>query len=450
MSVYDLGRQSFGKTIVLVEHFRCVPEIIQFSNGLSYNWRIRPLRDASRVILKPHVVSFRVQATRHNRDVNHDEASAIASLIAAAIEKPEYAGKTMGVVTLVGEAQALEIERLLRQRLPVAEFERRRIVCGNAAHFQGDERDVMFLSMVDVPEDGPLPLRQDDRFKQRYNVAASRARDQMWVIHSLDPRLDLKPGDLRRELIEHAEDPFAKLRALQHIEHRAESELERQVLRHLVQLNHRVRPQWQVGHYRIDLVVEGGGKRLAVECDGDRWHPPEKLAEDLERQAILERLGWTFVRVRGTEFFRHPDRALQPVFEMLQRLEIPPEGAPVPTEEAQGESNELLNSLLRRADALRLEWLDGGGTSGDEVSVADGVSSAGIPSEEWSVDEERVLEVLRTAGRPLAKSEILARARIPETGWWAAIGSLRRRGLVVQEGMRRSATYRLVGIDYRS
>lgn len=214
MSVYDLGRQSFGQTIVLVEHFRCVPEIIQFSNGLSYNWRIRPLRDASNVILKPHVVPFRVKTNRYNREVNYDEAWTIASLIATAVEQPEYTGKTFGVITLVGEAQALEIERLLRQRLPVVEFERRRIVCGNAAHFQGDERDVMFLSMVDVPQDGPLPLRQDDRFKQRYNVAASRARDQMWVVYSVDPRLDLKPGDLRRELIEHAEDPSVKLRAL--------------------------------------------------------------------------------------------------------------------------------------------------------------------------------------------------------------------------------------------
>jgi very-short-patch-repair endonuclease len=215
---------------------------------------------------------------------------------------------------------------LLRQRLPVAEFEQRHIVCGNAAHFQGDERDVMFLSMVDVPEDGPLPLRQDDRFKQRYNVAASRARDQMWVVYSLDPRLHLKPGDLRRELVEHAEDPSAKVRALQQAERRVESEFERQVLRHLVQLNYRVRPQWQVGHYRIDLVVEGAGKRLAIECDGDRWHPPDKLGEDLERQAILERLGWTLVRVRGTEFFRDPNRSLDAVFEMLQRLGIPAEG----------------------------------------------------------------------------------------------------------------------------
>jgi very-short-patch-repair endonuclease len=37
--------------------------------------------------------------------------------------------------------------------------------------------------------------------------------------------------------------------------------------------------------------VEGKTKRLAVECDGERWHTPEQLNSDLERQAILERLG---------------------------------------------------------------------------------------------------------------------------------------------------------------
>src|SRR5437899_6298966 len=34
-----LARQSFGGTTCLVEHFRCVPEIIQFSNMISYDWR---------------------------------------------------------------------------------------------------------------------------------------------------------------------------------------------------------------------------------------------------------------------------------------------------------------------------------------------------------------------------------------------------------------------------
>jgi len=450
MSVYDLGRQSFGQTIVLVEHFRCVPDIIQFSNGLSYNWRIRPLRDSSNVILKPHVVPFRVQAGRYRREVNYDEALAIVSLVAAAIEQPEYAKKSVGVITLVGEAQALEIEKLLRQRLPVAEFEQRHIVCGNAAHFQGDERDVMFLSMVDVPEDGPLPLRQDDRFKQRYNVAASRARDQMWVVYSLDPRLHLKPGDLRRELVEHAEDPSAKVRALQQAEERVESEFERQVLRHLVQLNYRVRSQWQVGHYRIDVVVEGAGKRLAIECDGDRWHPPDKLGEDLERQAILERLGWTFVRVRGTEFFRDPNRSLDAVFEMLQRLGIPAEGRDA---EVVGSSSriggEVLERVLRRAERLRSEWAEGvANGGGDEPHQGAAEASQGeLATRSLSPEEERVLEALRIASTSLGKSEILGRARIGGTTWWATIGSLRRRGLIIQEGTRRGATYRLAADD---
>jgi hypothetical protein len=73
------------------------------------------------------------------------------------------------------------------------------------------------------------------------------------------------------------------------------------------------------------MVVEGAGKRLALECDGDRYHPMEKLAEDMERQSILERLGWQFVRIRGSAFYRNPDLAMRPVFDRLGELGIFPE-----------------------------------------------------------------------------------------------------------------------------
>ena len=68
------------------------------------------------------------------------------------------------------------------------------------------------------PEDGQLARRDagpKDIFKKRYNVAASRARDQLWVVHSADPDLHLKSGDLRRRLIEHARDPQVLVRALE-------------------------------------------------------------------------------------------------------------------------------------------------------------------------------------------------------------------------------------------
>jgi very-short-patch-repair endonuclease len=360
-SVYDLARQSFGGTIRLVEHFRCVTDIIQFSNELSYG-DIKPLRDASKIVLKPHTIAYRVEGSSRDGKVNRQEADVIASLAAAALEQPEYHknefGKStsFGVVSLVGEEQALEIDRLLRLRIPPDVYERHRFLCGTSAQFQGDERDVVFLSVVDTPTGSPLRFRDDQMFKQRYNVAASRARDQMWVIHSLNVQTDLRSGDLRRRLIEHALDPSALVRLLEDKEKRTESPFEREVLRKLLAAGYHVTPQWKVGARRIDLVVEGSGRRLAVECDGDRYHPLEKLAEDMERQAVLERLGWIFARIRGSVFFRDPDRAMKPVFEKLRDLEIAPwsESSEKPMHAPAGE---LIERVTRRAEQLRNEWL---------------------------------------------------------------------------------------------
>ena len=191
-------------------------------------------------------------------------------------------------------------------------------------------------------------------YKQRFNVGASRARDQMWVVHSLSHQSDLKSGDLRRRLIEHALDPTALMRALEEKAKRVESEFERLVMRRLLGAGYRVTPQWKVGAYRIDLVVEGNNKRLAIECDGDRYHPIEKLADDMERQAILERLGWRFVRIRGSEFFRNPDQSMKRVFLRLESLEIAPDG--LPSDEAPQPSTEIVERIHRRAQELCKSW----------------------------------------------------------------------------------------------
>jgi len=361
-SVYDLARQSFGGTVRLVEHFRCVSEIIQFSNQLSYEGDIKPLRDASRVVLRPHTVPYRVQGSTRDGKVNRQEAEVIASLATAALEQPEYQKNefgertSFGVVSLVGEEQALEIDRLLRTHITPDLYERHRFLCGTPAQFQGDERDVMFLSVVDTPTGNPLPFRDQQMFKQRYNVAASRARDQMWVVHSLNLQTDLRSGDLRRRLIEHTQDPESLLRLLEDKEKRTESPFERDVLKRLLLAGYRVIPQWKVGSRRIDLVVEGNGHRLAVECDGDRYHPIEKLGEDMERQAILERLGWVFVRIRGSVFFRDPNRAMKPVFEKLHVLEIGPSQENTAPASGTLPEAELRDRVTRRAEQLRNEW----------------------------------------------------------------------------------------------
>lgn len=361
-SVYDLARQSFGETVRLVEHFRCVSEIVQFSNELSYAGDIKPLRDASRVRTRPHVVAHHVAGSSRDGKVNRQEAAVVASLITAALEQPEYqtngSGQpsSFGVVSLVGEEQALEIDRLLRAHLAPDVYERHRLLCGTSAQFQGDERDVVFLSVVDAPSGNVLPFRDQQMFKQRYNVAASRARDQMWVVHSLDAATDLQPGDLRRRLIEHAQAPALFASGPDGPDRQLQSPLERDVAKRLLQAGYHVVPRWKVGSLSIGLVVEGNGKRLAIECEGDRDMPLERLQVDIERQSLLERLGWRFARVRGSVFLREPDRATKAIVDKLQLLEVPVKAASASPVVGSTNLNSLTELVIQRASELREEW----------------------------------------------------------------------------------------------
>lgn len=360
-SIYDFAKTVFGNVIRLVEHFRCAPDIIAFSNTLSYGGEIKPLREETSISLHPNVVSYRVDGVNAEDKTNKVEAETIAALICAAIEQPEFKKKTFGVISLLGgdkDGQAREIETMLRAKLSADVYEQRGILCGSPAHFQGDQRDVMFLSMVDSPSGGPLNLRDGDAnrklFKKRYNVAASRAKDQMWLVHSLNHETDLKPGDIRRRLIEHMLDPKAWQRECDELIAKTESPFEEKVMSRLLERDFKVQPQYQVGAYRIDMVVTGGGKRVGIECDGEQWHGPDKLQEDMERQAILERLGWKFIRIRGSVFFRDADRAMTMVFNRLEELGILPER--VSTVDANIKNSDLVDRVRCRAQELQEEW----------------------------------------------------------------------------------------------
>jgi hypothetical protein len=74
------------------------------------------------------------------------------------------------------------------------------------------------------------------------------------------------------------------------------------------------------------MVVEGMQGRLAVECDGDEWHGPERYEPDMARQRDLERAGWQFARIRGGDFYRNRERSTAPLWAELDRLGIKPGG----------------------------------------------------------------------------------------------------------------------------
>lgn len=80
--------------------------------------------------------------------------------------------------------------------------------------------------------------------------------------------------------------------------------------------------------------------------------------DDMARQAILERLGWKFVRIRGSEFFRNPHSAMQPIFDKLSSLDIPPELSSGDDTTTDSVDDELKQRVIRRAEEIRQSWIE--------------------------------------------------------------------------------------------
>jgi very-short-patch-repair endonuclease len=269
------------------------------------------------------------------RDLNIPEAKAVVTQIVGCHADAAYDGMTFGVVCLQGHDQAAEIERLLLDALDQRAWDERQLRCGSPSDFQGDERDVMFLSMVAAPNVTNAAFTTPP-YERSFNVAMSRARDQVWLFHSV--KMDeLSSQCLRRRLLgffsepsPHADEPdwpVLRLKAASTRRHATppepfESWFELDVALKLWDRGYRVLPQVEAGRYRIDLVLEYDDARLAVECDGDAFHGVDQFQADLSRQRMLERAGWRFVRIPGSRFYADPDREIDGVIRMASEVGI--------------------------------------------------------------------------------------------------------------------------------
>ncbi len=352
-SYFSQAAIRFPNQVSLKEHFRCMPEIIRFSNNYFYHASpLIPLKQFGSDRLEPVLTEYIEDGYKEGttgKVYNKPEAQRLVERIAECCADPVYEGKTFGVITLNGHQQSALIEELLLNEIDAQEYEDRKLMIGTAYAFQGDERDIIFISMVDAPMDGRRCRMVGSAEKQReFNVAASRAKEQMILFHSATLN-DLKMECLQYKLLSHCLNPSVKepafngmsvdrLRELAHSADRMlgnqpdpfDSWFEVDVFLKITNRGYQVFPQYTVNPYdrtyRIDMVVIGMAGMLAVECDGDFWHGPAQYDSDMARQRELERCGWEFFRVRGGAFYRDQDTALDSLWGLLKQREIFPEG----------------------------------------------------------------------------------------------------------------------------
>ncbi len=187
----------------------------------------------------------------------------------------------------------------------------------------------------------------------------------MYLFHSVRSE-DLSTSCLRRRLLDFFENTKPQEIAgieREELERRAaqdnravikppapfETWFEVDVALELVRKGFNVCPQHEVAGKRIDLVVEGGQARLAVECDGDEWHGADRYEVDMQRQRQLERCGWEFFGVRESAFYSNKECALQGLWRALEERGIFPgasgddQGAELDEDENDTESAEEKN-----------------------------------------------------------------------------------------------------------
>lgn len=332
-SFFDHAKIFCEGITVLREHFRCMPEIIEFSNKLFYapdGKGLYPLKQYSENRLEPlmhvycqnGVVEGSGQAIR-----NKNEAIALVNKISEIVKDPRYKNKSIGVISLQGTSQGTLIENLLIKEIGESEYNKRKIICGNSASFQGDERDLIFLSLVTAQNHNRSALTKPED-ERRFNVAVSRAIEQIWLFHSILPQDLSNTGDLRYKLLDHFLNHKPAIIPLS-------TQIKREVGNHpvpfgswfevdvfndIISRGYSVKPQFEVarGKYFIDLVTFlPDGSKIAIECDGDRWHGPDRYQDDMMRQKVLERCGWQFFRVRGGEYYLDRVKALEPLWRIL-------------------------------------------------------------------------------------------------------------------------------------
>jgi very-short-patch-repair endonuclease len=240
--------------------------------------------------------------------------------------------RTVGVVAM-SRAHADDIDeaiyRLRRDREDLDSFFVEDRLAGffvkNLENVQGDERDVMILSVGYGPDQngeikmnfGPISQAMG---KRRLNVAITRAKSRVEVFTSLDHakiRVTSEETGTRhlKGYLAFAEQGAKALELeIRRGPSGTESPFEDSVLETVRRWGYTAHTQVGSSGYRIDIGIcdpaDPARYILGVECDGAQYHSA-KTARDRDRlrQEVLERRGWTIHRIWGTDWYRYRDAA---------------------------------------------------------------------------------------------------------------------------------------------
>ncbi|HBK83052.1 MAG TPA: hypothetical protein DDZ41_05565, partial [Flavobacterium sp.] len=225
-SLFDLAKMVAGRSdLLLREHFRCVPEIIEFSKREFYDNSLRPLKQINSNRLNPKETVFVNDAFIEDKIV-YKEIGEIKKFLQRILKDEQYSNKSIGVVSLglTKHTEKLkDIKEDLANEFGKQKIDKHKLIIEDSPKFQGDERDVMIVSLGVALDFHKLKENQNakpraiisdqDEFK-KINVALSRAKEQMILFHSVEHN-DLQTNDFRNKILSFFKDEAKPISQLQ-------------------------------------------------------------------------------------------------------------------------------------------------------------------------------------------------------------------------------------------
>jgi very-short-patch-repair endonuclease len=377
---------------MLAWHYRSKhPSLIALSNDECYAGRL--LLPPSPFIQTPDFGLSLVQTPRGYYDRGGTrcdlvQAEEVAKAVAQHIKR--YPSKSLGVACLSAQQRDAVYDMIdkLGIRTEAEGFTPKgeRLFVKNLEAVQGDERDVIFISVgYGVAQNqskpflnfGPVSREGGER---RLNVLASRAREKCVVFSSItaaDIPADSEARGTRmlRGLLSFAETGKLGFGTLHGGEF--DSPFEEAVARVIREAGYHVHSQVGVSSFRIDLGVvdppRPGEYILGVECDGAAYHSARSARDrDRLRQEVLEGLGWRLHRIWSTDWFRNPQRESD---KLLAAIGTAKEKAGVP------ESEVVRDDELPESEEQNGEFDD------SSIIVGNGIDTARVPSNTAQYEE---------------------------------------------------------------
>lgn len=340
-SVLDLASQVYP-SVLLEWHYRSRAEaLIAFSNRAFYGGRLIAAPNPQTLTSSGAIKFHRVENGYFNsKDGNPSESDAVvANLIEQIRANPK---QSYGIIAMgVSQASALQdaLEKRMNSDSKVSELIEKAmqykegdadagLFIKNLENVQGDERDVIILSVGYAPPAqgkplrlgfGPLSMKGGGR---RLNVAVTRAKSKMHVFCSFSPS-EIPTGE---EVFSKNPDVCYFGRYLKYAEavangksevasgildtfpmsgiitSRKSSRFSMDVKRRLEELGYEVSSEIGTSGFYIDLAIHHPVLKsnflVGIECDGAIFHStPYARDRDKIRQNLLESRGWKILRV---------------------------------------------------------------------------------------------------------------------------------------------------------